>query len=349
MCRIWAVSYGPGGPEAEDWTPSELAQIMFPALVRGGPHAWGWMSWDGEDIAVEKFPGRCDNAQAMSLMQLDPKAKWIVGHTRYATHGSPEDMRNNHPIVHGKFIGVHNGVLRNHASILNVTGREDPKTEVDSEAIWAAINRWGHRKGLARIVGDMVTLYANRDNPRTLHVARSRGRELFYARTVGGATIMASEEQALEATGIEWATEPRAMKQNHVIRVREGKVVERFHFSPPKASFAQPTRKRQLVGASTEGRWSASGTRQAMMRAGAREIESAQEFINREKANTRIRSAMIGFHDNIADPISRVKQNKTDPDWGLVSDDGQRFFVGNNQWVSEREFISIMFDELGWE
>lgn len=343
MCRLWGISYGPGGPESEDWTPSELAQIMFPALVRGGPHAWGWMSWDGEEVSTTKYPGRCDTPEAMSLMDLDPNAKWIAAHTRMATHGSPEDMRNNHPIKHGKFLGMHNGVLRNHQAILNITGREDPKTEVDSEAIFAAVDHWGHRKGLSKIYGDMVAVYTNLEkSTRTVHIARSSGRPLVFAKTKAGSLIWASEEQAIEATGLEIIGKMNHLGTNRLMRVREGKVVEKTTFKATPEP-ALPTR----TNGQKKGSYSVSGTRSAMMRAGRREYEEAESFIARERSKTRVRATTRKAAVAIDDPVAVVKARKADPDWGLLSDDGKRYWVGTG-WIAEREFISMVMDELGW-
>jgi hypothetical protein len=203
---------------------------MFPALVRQGPHAYGWATWDGAGIDVVKYEGRCDTPEAIATMDLNPASRWIIAHTRYATHGSPSDMRNNHPLEHGDFIGVHNGVLRNYAAILAETGRQDPATEVDSEAIFAAVNKWGHRAGLRRVEGDMVTVYTDVRKPHVVHIARSHGRQLYYARTKAGSLIWASEQQAIEATGLELAGGFSELGRNRLIRVKEGRVCERITF-----------------------------------------------------------------------------------------------------------------------
>jgi glucosamine 6-phosphate synthetase-like amidotransferase/phosphosugar isomerase protein len=234
MCRIWGVMYGPGGAEAEPWTPTELAQIMFPALVRRGPDAWGWMSWDGkEHLDIYKFPGRCDTADALESMTLDDDPKWIVGHTRKATHGDPKLNRNNHPLHHGNVVGVHNGVLRNHAEILAVTGRQDPLTEVDSEAIFSAVNKWGPLRGLRRIRGDMVTVFVDIRDPRTLFIAKSAGRPLVLASTTTGAIYFASEEQALNSLGIDFeAISP--ISPNRMLTLQGGLVTSRRQILRPK-------------------------------------------------------------------------------------------------------------------
>jgi asparagine synthetase B (glutamine-hydrolysing) len=231
MCGIFGISYGPGGAAAEDWSPSDFAQIMFPSIIHRGPHAYGWMSYNpASGITIEKFVGKCDTPEALATMNLDEDPKWFVGHVRYATHGLPSNLNNNHPLVHGSIVGVHNGVLRNHESILRVTGREKADTQVDSEAIFASINKWGMRSGLARIEGDMVTVFASTKTPGTLRIARSHGRPLVYATTAAGSLIFASECCVIDACGIETTTPVSLTGRNRMLTVREGRVTERVQY-----------------------------------------------------------------------------------------------------------------------
>ena len=60
----------------------------------------------------------------------------MVGHTRYATTGSPSINANNHPIWDAPIIGVHNGILTNHKAL---DAKYDSNAEVDSAAAIAAI------------------------------------------------------------------------------------------------------------------------------------------------------------------------------------------------------------------
>lgn len=232
MCGIFGISYGPKGPQAEDWTPTELAEIMFPAIIHRGPHAWGYMYCpaDAEQIDYFKSEGRCDTASALKQVDIPEDVRWLVGHVRFATHGSPSNLANNHPIHHGDIVGVHNGVLRNWRGILQETGRSDESAEVDSEAIFAAVNKWGPRGGLTRINGDMVAVYAKTDHPEVLRIARSFGRPLVYATTPAGSLIFASECTVLEATGIDTSEPVELTGKYRLLTVKQGRITERSQY-----------------------------------------------------------------------------------------------------------------------
>lgn len=212
--------------------------MLFPRLVRQGPDAYGWMSWS-EDTPKEinwfKSEGRADSTRAVDqiLSGVDNSARWFVGHTRWATVGTPKKPINNHPVEHGNVIGVHNGTLYNYKSILDKTGRHNDDAEVDSEAIFAAVDRWGPTKGLSKVSGTMVTVYTRMKKPWLLHVARSYGRQLHIGWTKRGNMIFASEPEAL------CALEPlvrfkkfSTIGSNRLLVVKDGQIIQRHQFNP---------------------------------------------------------------------------------------------------------------------
>jgi glutamine phosphoribosylpyrophosphate amidotransferase len=211
------------------------------------------MSWNGSDeVEVVKADGDVSRNENLRLVDVDDNAMWLVGHVRYATHGSTMELTNNHPIIHGEVIGVHNGVLRNHEEILRETGREEPQTEVDSEAIFAAVNRWGHRAGLRRIVGDMVTVYTKTSKPENLWIARTNGRTLVIARTAAGSLVFASELKVLTAVfGSAKLKNIREVKEQQLLRICDAKVVEMDVLrqpTPPRPPVVHPSGRMGVIG-----------------------------------------------------------------------------------------------------
>lgn len=249
MCGLIGISYGPDGPEAEEWTPSEFAQLMFPAIVERGPHAWGWMSYNPAEksIYIRRQVGRSDTRKAIQQMDVDPNAKWWVGHVRWATTGSPQNMHNNHPIVHGKVVGVHNGKLSNYEAVLARTGRQHEDTEVDSEALFAAANKWGVKKGLAKVRGSATGVLVHAGNPGTLKIFRSStlspagypSKDLLLAWTPAGSLIFASTEEVLNQLGPR-NTVPSKMLTNRLLTVRDGKITHRGSILSPTKTAQEP-------------------------------------------------------------------------------------------------------------
>lgn len=67
----------------------------------------------------------------------------VIGHCRFPTKGSEYDNNNNHPIISGKLVGVHNGGIHNDEKIWkDFTLFKHRKGKVDSEAIFALIEHY---------------------------------------------------------------------------------------------------------------------------------------------------------------------------------------------------------------
>jgi hypothetical protein len=70
------------------------------------------------------------------------KVKIILGHCRKATKGKPENLHNNHPLVVGDFVGVHNGGVKNSDYLFKHYKNRfsEQIAEVDSEVIFHLLN-----------------------------------------------------------------------------------------------------------------------------------------------------------------------------------------------------------------
>jgi glucosamine 6-phosphate synthetase-like amidotransferase/phosphosugar isomerase protein len=139
------------------------------------------MARPGRRHAHFKQPG----AAKAHLDELDQcrHAVVLVGHCRFATHGSPADNRNNHPHVAGAGFFVHNGVIYNHRQLLQQY-RLEPQSQCDSEVLGLLMARCAgtivQRSAWAanQVQGDLAMLGVWRD-PARLLLAR-RGRPLHF-------------------------------------------------------------------------------------------------------------------------------------------------------------------------
>ncbi|MFH5883405.1 glutamine--fructose-6-phosphate transaminase (isomerizing) [Halalkalibaculum sp. DA3122] len=139
-------------------------------------------------LRVEKGKGKV-NSLRKKVTQSQMNGTIGIGHTRWATHGQPNDV-NSHPHVSqsGKIALVHNGIIENYSSLkkeLMKDGREF-RSETDTEVIVQLIEKIYENGGdddemtferavqlaLQQIVGTYGLAIVNRDEPEQIIVAR---------------------------------------------------------------------------------------------------------------------------------------------------------------------------------
>jgi glucosamine--fructose-6-phosphate aminotransferase (isomerizing) len=128
MCGVFGfVSYDGKGPNLK-----VLGQIAATTMSRGNQaFGFAWLDWSGR-MKMYKRTGRI--VDHLGLLAMAANARMIVGHCRWATHGSPDNNLNNHPHpADGGWI-VHNGVVSNHEEL---AAEHDlyPVNECDSEVL----------------------------------------------------------------------------------------------------------------------------------------------------------------------------------------------------------------------
>jgi glutamine---fructose-6-phosphate transaminase (isomerizing) len=126
-----------------------LRKIAFDNQRRGAD-AWGmaWIDQKGE-LQMYKETGAISNSLDMLAMAKD--ATLLIGHTRYATQGTPAINSNNHPhYADGGFI-VHNGMIPQYRDIIEEHGLQTT-TECDSEVLARLIEQFGSEPVLQRCI-----------------------------------------------------------------------------------------------------------------------------------------------------------------------------------------------------
>ena len=128
MCGLFGfITRDGSGPNL-----ARLRRIAVETQQRGR-HAFGlaWLDSAGE-IKVFKRPGAA--SEQLEDLERCRNARIVIGHCRYATHGDPQDNRNNHPHPAGNGFIAHNGVIRNFKQLI-ANQKLTPRTECDSEIL----------------------------------------------------------------------------------------------------------------------------------------------------------------------------------------------------------------------
>jgi len=175
------------------------AQALLAAIAERGADAVGY-AYRAPEGAVRVRKQRSGASAVLDRIEIPGDAAEVLLHVRDFTKGHPRIEGNNHPIRHGSVVGVHNGIIVNDEQIMARHGfaRAEPGMTVDSEAIFALVDRFGSSPvALGELRGAMAAAWLDERHPESIFVARGFGRPLWIGST-RNETFFASTKQALE-------------------------------------------------------------------------------------------------------------------------------------------------------
>ncbi|MDI6880802.1 MAG: hypothetical protein QMC95_16285 [Desulfitobacteriaceae bacterium] len=152
----------------------------------------------------------------------------VIGHTRAATKGSPKYNRNNHPLIGGNIVGVHNGGILNEAE-LTQRYHLSRKAEVDSEVIFALLDRIellneeSIRQTLSLLEGTYALAFQNGRDPQKIWLVRGPGRPLVVGYDTRLETTWFASESAFILKA--YKTTRIKTKDLEIHEMREGEIL----------------------------------------------------------------------------------------------------------------------------
>ena len=186
----------------------QALKVLIPALrtleYRGYDSA-GVTVATARGLRIEKCPGRIDVLKRRLDRRMNGARSGIgLGHTRWATHGAPNQV-NAHPHIScgGRVALVHNGIIENFAeirrSLVGHRFRSETDTEVVAHLFEEQLRKHKPIEALARTVrrlqGSFALAAILKDAPGEIYAAR-QGSPLVIGRA-DGETILASDTPAI--------------------------------------------------------------------------------------------------------------------------------------------------------
>ncbi|MBR9913222.1 MAG: glutamine--fructose-6-phosphate transaminase (isomerizing) [Algicola sp.] len=164
----------------------------YPIILKGlkrleyrGYDSAGIALYDGTDIKLSKTKGKVADLEAKIESEISTKGTLGIGHTRWATHGVPNDV-NSHPHYSnsGDLVIIHNGIIENYESLKKelikrgYTFKSDTDTEVLINLIEDVKKNENIKLGKAvqialnQVIGAYAIAVFDKNKPNEIVVAR---------------------------------------------------------------------------------------------------------------------------------------------------------------------------------
>lgn len=164
----------------------------YPIVIKGlkrleyrGYDSAGVMLYDGVDVKLCKTKGKVSDLEAKAQSEITTNGTIGIGHTRWATHGVPNDV-NSHPHVSnsGELVIIHNGIIENYAPLKEELIKRGYtfKSDTDSEVLINLIEEVQKKEklklgkavqvALNQVVGAYAIAVFDKKNPNEIVAAR---------------------------------------------------------------------------------------------------------------------------------------------------------------------------------
>jgi glucosamine 6-phosphate synthetase-like amidotransferase/phosphosugar isomerase protein len=169
----------------------------------------------------------CKNEFSKILDKIGPETLAVLCHNRFATQGSNKNPLNNHPLLCGNIIGIHNGIINNKKEVF-VNLKTKSKRDVDSEAIFAALDSFSIKnkinKAFELLEGSLAVAFIDIRDKDFAYLARndSTGTPCTWIKMGDiGVYVFASEAEFIEKSleSIRWQGTPHVLNENKLMKI----------------------------------------------------------------------------------------------------------------------------------
>ena len=164
----------------------------YPIVIKGlkrleyrGYDSAGVMLYDGVDLKISKTKGKVTDLEEKSSKEITTNGNIGMGHTRWATHGVPNDV-NSHPHTSnsGDLVIIHNGIIENYEPLKKELIKRGYvfKSDTDTEVLINLIEEVQKKENLKlgkavqvalnQVVGAYAICVFDKKKPNEIVVAR---------------------------------------------------------------------------------------------------------------------------------------------------------------------------------